>query len=110
MSEMTVEFESAGGAVDDGAGQASAGTSDQQVIAMLVGRARSDGLQLTGEGGLPQQLTKRALESALEGELTDRLGYEKHDSAGKRKVLAEIQPDQHSQATRGLPVSVRGGT
>jgi transposase-like protein len=40
-------------------------------------------LQLTGEGGLLQQLTKRLLESALEGEMTDHLGYEKHDPAGR---------------------------
>jgi hypothetical protein len=57
--------------------------SDDQLIAMLVDRARSDGLQLTGEGGLLQQLTKRVLESALEGEITDHLGYDKHDPAGK---------------------------
>ncbi|MDG5808586.1 IS256 family transposase [Streptomyces ossamyceticus] len=50
---------------------------------MLVERARSEGLQLTGQGGLLQQLTKRVLESALEGEITDHLGYEKHDPGGK---------------------------
>ncbi|MEW2161379.1 IS256 family transposase [Streptomyces sp. NPDC007189] len=50
---------------------------------MLVERARSEGLQLTGQGGLLQQLTKRVLESALEGEITDHLGYEKHDAAGR---------------------------
>lgn len=42
---------------------------------MLVDRARKEGLQLTGEGGLLQQLTKRVLESALEGEITDHVGY-----------------------------------
>ena len=42
-----------------------------------------EGLQLTGEGGLLQQLTKRVLESALEGEITDHLGYDKHDPAGR---------------------------
>jgi len=57
--------------------------SDEQLVAMLVERARSEGLQLTGQGGLLQQLTKRVLESALEGEITDHLGYEKHDPAGK---------------------------
>ncbi len=57
--------------------------SDEQLVAMLVDRARNEGLQLTGEGGLLQQLTKRVLESALEGEITDHVGYEKHDSAGK---------------------------
>jgi len=38
---------------------------------------------LTGEGGVLQQLTKRLLESALEGEITDHLGYEKNDPAGR---------------------------
>ncbi|MFJ2478213.1 transposase [Streptomyces sp. NPDC087659] len=57
--------------------------SDEQLVAMLVDRARSEGLQLTGEGGLLQQLTKRVLESALEGEITDHLGYEKHDAEGR---------------------------
>ena len=56
---------------------------DDQLIDELVGRAQAEGLQLTGEGGLLQQLTKRLLESALEGEITDRLGYDKHDPAGK---------------------------
>jgi putative transposase len=64
------------------AGSAGAVT-DEQLIAMLVDRARGDGLQLTGEGGLLQQLTKRVLESALDGEITDHVGYDKHDPAGK---------------------------
>ncbi|GLY91344.1 IS256 family transposase [Actinoallomurus iriomotensis] len=50
---------------------------------MLVNRARSEGLRLSGEGGLLQQLTKRVLESALEGEIADHVGYDKHDAAGK---------------------------
>ncbi len=56
---------------------------DDQLIDELVDRAQAEGLQLTGEGGLLQQLTKRLLESALEGEITDHLGYDKHDAAGK---------------------------
>jgi transposase-like protein len=57
--------------------------TDEQLIAMLVDRARGDGLKLTGEGGLLQQLTKRVLESALDGEITDHVGYDKHDRAGR---------------------------
>ncbi|BCJ55907.1 IS256 family transposase [Actinoplanes sp. NBRC 14428] len=64
------------------AGPADAVT-DEQLIAMLVDRARGDGLKLTGEGGLLQQLTKRVLESALDGEITDHVGYDKHDPAGR---------------------------
>ncbi|MGW7201519.1 IS256 family transposase, partial [Streptomyces chryseus] len=56
---------------------------DDRLIDELVSRAQAEGLQLTGEGGLLQQLTKRLLESALEGEITDHLGYDRHDPAGK---------------------------
>jgi transposase-like protein len=62
-----------------GAGSA----TDEQLIAMLVDRARGDGLKLTGEGGLLQKLTKRVLESALEGEITDHVGYDKHNAQGR---------------------------
>lgn len=60
----------------------SVGPVDQGLVDELVGRAQAEGLQLTGEGGLLQQLTKRLLESALGGEITDHLGYDKHDPAG----------------------------
>ncbi|WP_399171337.1 IS256 family transposase [Streptomyces sp. TLI_171] len=74
-----------------------------QLIGQLVDRARASGLQLTGAGGLLQQLTKKLLESALEGEMTDHLGYEKHDPAGagsgnsrngvrSKTVLTEVGP------------------
>jgi putative transposase len=56
---------------------------DEQLIDRLAARPRAGGLQLAGEGGLLQQLTKRLLESALEGELTDHLGYDRHDPAGQ---------------------------
>jgi putative transposase len=49
---------------------------DDELVSQLVARAQADGLKLTGEGGLLQQLTKRVLESALEGELTGHLGHE----------------------------------
>jgi putative transposase len=76
---------------------------DEQLIARLAGRAREGGLQLTGEGGLLAQLTKRLVESALEGEITDHLGYDRHDAAGRdggnsrnghrtKTVLTEVGP------------------
>ncbi len=96
MSEMTIEHEPA-------AEPAGVAASDEQLIAMLVERARSEGMQLTGAGGLLQQQTKRVLESALEGEITDHLGYDKHDPAGRnsgnsrngtraKTVLTDIDP------------------
>jgi hypothetical protein len=56
---------------------------DEQLIGQLVKRSRSRGLQLTGDGSVLQQLTRQFLESALEGEITDHLGYGKHDRAGR---------------------------
>jgi putative transposase len=40
-------------------------------------------LKLTGEGGLMGKLTKMVVESALEGELDDHLGYGKNDPSGR---------------------------
>lgn len=57
--------------------------ADDQLIEELVARAQREGLQLSGEGGLLQQLTKRVLESALDGEMSDHLGYDRHAPAGK---------------------------
>ena len=45
----------------------------------LVERARSEGVELVGPDGLLGELTKDVLETALEAELTEHLGYEKHE-------------------------------
>jgi putative transposase len=49
----------------------------------LLERARAEGLEVTGESGLLQQMMKSVLEAALEEELTDHLGYESGDPAGR---------------------------
>ena len=40
---------------------------------------------IIGENGLLKELTKAILERALAAEMTDHLGYEKHDPAGHRR-------------------------
>lgn len=50
---------------------------DQQLLDQLIGQAKDRRVKLAGEGGLLQALTKRLLESALDGEITDHLGYVK---------------------------------
>ena len=57
--------------------------ADEQLLRELTERARTGGLQLTGEGGLLGKLTKMVVEGALKGELDDHLGYGKHDPAGR---------------------------
>jgi transposase-like protein len=79
MNEMMSDVEHA----DEPKPGSGLGGLDERLVDQLVGQARAGGLQLTGEGGVLQQLTKRFLESALEGEITDHLGYDKHDPAGR---------------------------
>jgi putative transposase len=56
---------------------------DEELVRQLSDRARAEGLRLTGEGGLLARLTKIVVESALEGEMEDHLGYARHDPAGR---------------------------
>jgi putative transposase len=76
---------------------------DEQLVDDLVAQARMSGLQLTGADGLLAQLTRRLLESALEGEISDHLGYDRGDPAGNnggnsrngirsKTVLTEVGP------------------
>ncbi|NMH95701.1 IS256 family transposase [Pseudonocardia bannensis] len=77
---------------------------DQQQLAQeLVEQARAEGVELVGPGGLLTGLTKTVLETALQAELTEHLGYDKHDPAGRdrgnsrngtrsKTVLTEVGP------------------
>jgi putative transposase len=53
-------------------------TAEQLAAEEMVRRAREQGLSLTGPDGLLKQLTKTVLETALNQELTEHLGHEKH--------------------------------
>jgi putative transposase len=59
--------------------------ADEQVARVLVERARSEGVELVGPGGLLTDLTKTVLETALEVEMEDHLGYAKHAPEGRDK-------------------------
>ncbi|MFI1967482.1 IS256 family transposase [Streptomyces pathocidini] len=53
------------------------------LVEQLVDSADATGAPLAGEGGLLQQLSKALLERALRTEMTEHLGYEKNDPAGR---------------------------
>ena len=53
-------------------------TAEEKIAEELVRRAREQGVSLTGPDGLLKQLTKTVLETALNQELTEHLGHEKH--------------------------------
>jgi len=56
---------------------------DQELADQLLARAQAEGVELLGPEGLLSQVTKAVLERALAEELTEHLGYEKHDPAGR---------------------------
>ncbi|MFB9573573.1 IS256 family transposase [Streptomyces yanii] len=54
---------------------------DEGLVTELVAGAQAGGMKLSGEGGLLAELTRKVLESALEGEHTDHLGHEPGERA-----------------------------
>jgi putative transposase len=62
-----------------------AAIDEQGIAEQLVAQAREKGIELVGPNGLLSQLTKRVLETALEVEMTDHLGYDKHDPVGRNR-------------------------
>ena len=75
----------------------------RHLAAQLVEQARAEGVELVGPGGLLTGLTKTVLETALEAEMSEHLGYDKHDPAGRtggnsrngtrtKTVLTEVGP------------------
>ncbi len=50
---------------------------------LLVARARDEGVELTGEGGLLTGLVRQVLQIGLEVEMTEHLGYERHAVEGR---------------------------
>ena len=75
----------------------------QQLAQQLVEAARAEGVELVGPGGLLTGLTKTVLATALEAEMGEHLGYDRHDPAGRdggnsrngtrtKTVLTEIGP------------------
>ena len=53
-----------------------------ELAEQLLARAREQGVSLLGPDGLLKQLTKTVLETALNEELTEHLGHDKHGLAG----------------------------
>ncbi|GAA5167036.1 IS256-like element IS1554 family transposase [Amycolatopsis dongchuanensis] len=85
---------------------------EQAAAAAMVAEARQRGLELTGPNGLLKLFTKNVLETALNEEMTEHLGHEKHrarpgrDSANvrngtrKKTVLSDAAGEVEIQVPR----------
>lgn len=69
-------------------------SAEAKAAVELVRAAKEQGLSLTGPEGLLRQLTKTVLETALNEEMTEHLGYAKHepDGAGSGNIRNGSRP------------------
>jgi transposase-like protein len=67
-------------------------TAEARAAEELVRRAREQGLSLTGPDGLLKQLTKTVLETALNEELTEHLGHDRHGPSAGGNVRNGTRP------------------
>jgi putative transposase len=78
----------AGPAVDEAAARQAARKAvadlvDERVMDQVLEQIKGDGLRLTGPGGFLSELVRAVLERGLQAELSEHLGYGRHDPAGK---------------------------
>jgi putative transposase len=57
--------------------------AQRELAARMVEQARAAGIDLVGPGGVLTGLTRQVLETAREEELSEHLGYDKHDPVGR---------------------------
>lgn len=67
---------------------------EQQIAEQLLAQAKEQGVSLVGPGGLLGGLTKTVLETALDAEMTEHLGYEKHASSNGENAQRDPVQDR----------------
>lgn len=80
---MAVAETSVASSIEQRVGEGAVAAVPDEVVEALMGKVRSEGLELLGDGGIIAELTKKILERALDEELTDHVGYARGDKAGR---------------------------
>jgi transposase-like protein len=76
----------------------------KQLAEQLLTQAKEQGVELVGPNCLLNQLTKNVLETALDAEMSEHLGYDKHDSAGRAAETAAMAQDRRRCSPRSVDV------
>jgi len=72
----------------------------------MLAEAREQGVSLVGPGGLLADLTKRILELGLEVEMSEHLGYDKHDPLGRNRANSRNGTRSKTVITEIGPVEI----
>ena len=80
--------------------------TEQQFAERLVEQAKTDGVDLVGPGGLLSDLTKAVLETALEVEMSEHLGYDKHAVEGRNNGNSRNGARTKTVLTEAGPVAI----
>jgi putative transposase len=80
--------------------------TDQRIVEQLVDQARSDGVELVGPGGLLNGLTRTVLETTLEVEMSERLGYDMHALEGRNNGNSRNGSRSKTVLTEAGPVTI----
>ena len=82
---------------------------ERMAVRELVKAARARGDDLTGPDGLLKAITKQVIEAALEEEMTEHVGYDKHAAAGRNgDNWQERDPGQDGPERQRRPGPGRG--
>ena len=110
MSDVTKVEEAAvsSGEVSGGDAIEAEEAGERDLAGELVERARTEGIELVGPDGLLGELTKEVLETALEAELSEHLGYDIGDPrpGGYQKRFPAERP--RNPLFMGFSVTVDG--
>jgi len=96
-----------GAAAREAARKAVADLVDKQTLDAVLAQVSSDGLRLTGPGGFLSELVKAVLERGLQAELSQHLGYGKHEAVGKGSGNSRNGATAKTVQTEVGPIDVR---
>src|SRR6266568_445209 len=80
---------------------------DERAMDAVLAQIKGDGLRLTGPGGFLSELVKAVLERGLAAEMSEHLGYGKHDPAGKGSGNSRNGAPPKTVQTEVGPIEVR---
>ena len=94
-------------AARDAARKAVADLVDERAMDAVLAQVKGEGLRLTGPGGFLSELVRSVLERGLQAELSEHLGYGKHEAAGKGSGNSRNGSTPKTVQTEVGPIDVR---